>query len=205
MTGISAADLREALRHVRDAFTEAEPRLNEADAKLGDGDTGTMLKRMAGKLSETDIDGVADLGAAFRTLALAASESTGSSLGTLVMTGLMSFARGTAGATTLAPALLAPLVAAATDDMQARGKAERGDKTIIDGLWAVREALAAAPPDQTAEAASEAAQSALEQFRPEPNRIGRAGRYGEKSRGLDDPGMLALHVLCEALRRREPL
>jgi dihydroxyacetone kinase-like protein len=83
--------------------------------------------------------------------------------------------------------------------MLARGGAAVGDKTVIDGLDAVAEALRRAEPADYSTAAAQGSQQALEAFRDRPNRIGRARMYGEKSQGLDDPGMLALARLCAAL------
>src|SRR5690606_21083302 len=63
--------------------------LNAADAKLGDGDTGTMLARLISTFAATDVRASPDLGTAFMALAKAGAATTGSSLGTLVITGMM--------------------------------------------------------------------------------------------------------------------
>ncbi|MDE1992986.1 MAG: dihydroxyacetone kinase subunit L, partial [Rhizobiaceae bacterium] len=179
-------------------FTAAEAELNAADARLGDGDTGGMLKRLADGVGKVDLSSTDDLGVAFMELAKAASASTGSSLGTLVMTALMSLSKATRGETKLPaerfPEFLSDICAA----MLARGGAALGDKTVIDGLQAVAEALSTARPADYAVVADRAAKEALDSFRDRPNRIGRARVYGDKSRGLDDPGMLALSKLCAA-------
>jgi dihydroxyacetone kinase len=127
---------------------------------------------------------------------MAASAATGSSLGTLVMTALLSFAKATAGKPAIAAADLSPLLDAAIEAMLKRGGAHLGDKTVIDSLAAIAKALAG---EATPAAAQAAARAALDQFRDQPNKLGRAGRYGDKSRGLDDPGMLALALLCNTL------
>jgi len=44
-------------------------------------------------------------------------------------------------------------------------------------------------------------QSTLDEFRDKPNKLGRARMFGEKSAGLDDPGMLAIQEMVSALSR----
>jgi len=196
---IAIADVSAAIAKAAHTFAEHEADLNAADGKLGDGDTGAMLKRLTAGIATADLSGAATLADAFRTLAMAASATTGSSLGTLVMTGLMSFAKGTAGKTEIASSDLAPLLDAAIEALLKRGGASLGDKTVIDSLAAIAKALAADGGASPLATARTAAHAALDAFRDQPNRLGRAGRYGDKSRGLDDPGMLAVAMLCDAL------
>ena len=84
--------------------------------------------------------------------------------------------------------------------MIARGKAELGGKTVLDSLDAVAKALdGVADPAAAAEAAPQAARAALDAFRDRPATVGRARIFAEKSRGLDDPGMLAMALIVEAI------
>src|ERR1700744_5647504 len=119
------------------AMASLEQPLNEADAKLGDGDTGSMLARVFDRLSEVDLKGQSELGAAFRALAAASMAATGSSLGTVFGTGLMTAGRETKGLAELDWSRLSPMLAAARDAMLARGRAKLGDKTVLDALDAV--------------------------------------------------------------------
>jgi dihydroxyacetone kinase len=196
---IVVADIGRAVQRAQACFAVAETELNAADAKLGDGDTGGMLRRLADGIAKVDLFHTKDLGIAFTELAKAASASTGSSLGTLVMTAFMTLAKATGGQTETASDRLPELLSGICSAMLARGGAAVGDKTVIDGLDAVAEALRKAEPADYSTAAAQGSQQALEAFRDRPNRIGRARMYGEKSQGLDDPGMLALARLCAAL------
>ena len=77
-----------------------------------------------------------------------------------------------------------------------RGGAALGDKTILDSVHAVAEALREASDEATARRlAAEAARRTMDVFRNKPNRIGRARMFAERSIGQDDPGMLALNLL----------
>ena len=203
MSGIGPKHLGDAVARIRIRFDTAEAELNAADARLGDGDTGAMLKRMAEQLATVEIDTLPTVSATFQALALRATSSTGSSLGTLISTALLVFARESKPAPTLEFDQLPHILELAIAAMSARGGAKPGDKTIIDGLLAVAAALGTSPSSGMAAAARAAARAALDHFRDQPNRIGRAGRYGDRSRGLDDPGMLALFLLCDALASQE--
>lgn len=199
MSGFTAQDVAGlvAASHARMATLEQE--LNAADAVLGDGDTGSMLARVLARMADVPINDDEDLGATFGALAKATLSATGSSLGTLIATALMSFAKATKGRTEIAYADLSDLLRAARDAMLARGGANLGDKTVLDGLDAVARALNGVGTAQGAAAAArDGAAAALAAFRNQPCRIGRARMFPEKSVGADDPGMLALAKLVGA-------
>jgi dihydroxyacetone kinase len=182
------------------AMVGLEQELNDADAKLGDGDTGGMLARVIGALDGATIAADADLGAAFSTYARAAATATGSSLGTLFATALMTFAKETKGRSSAPIAELGPMFGKARDAMMARGGAKLGDKTVLDGLDAVAAALEGISGGSDARnKAAAAALVALDEYRGKPNKIGRARMFADATIGMDDPGMLAFAKLCGAL------
>jgi dihydroxyacetone kinase-like protein len=80
--------------------------------------------------------------------------------------------------------------------MQERGKAELGGKTVLDSLDYI--ARATAESEDMAKAATDAVDSALDDFRDKRATVGRARIFGEKSIGLDDPGMLAMQAVVKA-------
>ena len=80
------------------------------------------------------------------------------------------------------------------------GKGNLGDKTVLDSLDAIAEALEGAAPETMVDTAITAAGDAVEQFRNQPNRLGRARMFGEKSIGLADPGQLAFLRIVEGLK-----
>lgn len=199
---ITVSSIAFAIARANEAMGSLEQVLNDADAKLGDGDTGGMLARVIGKMAEVDLSGVTDPGSALSQLAKAGTLATGSSLGTLFATGLLAAGRKAKGRATIDTDDLAGLVAAARDAMISRGGASLGDKTVLDSLDAIADALKGAQtPDQAAGAAAKAASEALDTFRSRPNRIGRARMFGDQTIGIDDPGMLAIRELTAALAR----
>ena len=174
--------------------------LNAADGALGDGDLGVTLTRGMRAITEGVADLPEDLGLALVKCAQAFTRSSGSSYGTLTATGLMAMAKVVKGRTGVEVSEVSSLVATVRDAMQARGKADLGGKTVLDSLDAVARATAGlTDPDSVATAAVAAARQAMEDFRAKPATIGRARIFAEKSRGMDDPGMLAMTAIVTAI------
>lgn len=191
--------LEMAIERAEDRMQTLEAELNAADARLGDGDTGAMLARLTGALAQVELGKETDLGRALTALARAAAASTGSSLGTLIVTALMTAAKAGAGKNQLAIAELGPLFGAIRDAAMARGKAGLGNKTIVDSLDYLANGLATSDASNVGATAVAATQDALDAFRDRPCAIGRARMFAEKSIGLDDPGMLAMAELTRAV------
>ena len=84
-----------------------------------------------------------------------------------------------------------------------RGGAAPGDKTMLDSIHSIARALqvcdAQAEPQALKAAAVRGAQLALDVLREQPNRIGRARMFAERSIGMDDPGMVAVRRMTQAL------
>ena len=197
---LDAPRLQAAVVRINAAMPDIAVELNQADAGLGDGDAGNMLARLMDGLARSEAAGQ-DLPGLLATYARAAMASTGSSLGTLVATALSASSRTASGKSEVAgPADIAALLVAARDAMLKRGGSSLGDKTVIDAIDAVATALASANGTQSGTAvAAAAAAGALAEFRGRPCRIGRARMFGDKSIGLDDPGMLAVARLTAVL------
>lgn len=194
---IDVPALRAAALRLRDAMEAQADALNAADAALGDGDLGVTMRRGSRAVAErADEMPEGDFGQALMVAAQAFTRVSASSYGTLLATGLMAAARETRGRAGIKPPEVAGLLATARDRMMARGKAELGGKTVLDSLDAMSAALAADPTPDVALRAAEAAQAAL---RDRPATVGRARIFAEKSKGLDDPGMLAMTEIVRAV------
>ena len=197
---LTIVDLRLATARATTCLQSLESELNEADGKLGDGDTGQSLRRVFERMNEAAAVPATDLGAFLRSLGLAASGATGSSLGTLVAVSLLALGKANAGRATLEWPQLGAQLELCRDTMLARGGAKLGDKTVIDLIDAIARAVAGLDdPAEIAVAAAREADSVLAAFRNRLSRAGRARMYGDRSVGLDDPGMLAFAKLAKAL------
>lgn len=177
--------------------------LNAADGKLGDGDLGITMTRGMEAINEAVDDLPDDLGLAMLKCSQAFTKSSGSSYGTLMALAMMAIAKQVKGQTVLEPSDLNALVVVARDQIQTRGKAELGGKTVLDSLDAIVTHMSGKTDlEDIRTAAVEAVDEALAAFRDKPATMGRARMFGEKSIGLDDPGMLAMKFIVYALAGR---
>ncbi|MEL6819021.1 MAG: dihydroxyacetone kinase subunit L [Pseudomonadota bacterium] len=193
---ITKAALIAAIDRVAAAMERDFDELNTADGALGDGDLGVTMTRGMRAIKDMKDELPDDLGMALFQCGQAFTKSSGSSYGTLMATGLMSAAKALKGHTTIDTSMISELIAGARDKMQERGKAELGGKTVLDSLDAI--AKATAGESDIAHAAAVAVDAALDAFRDKPATVGRARIFGEKSIGLDDPGMLAMQRVLKA-------
>ncbi|TCR66134.1 DAK2 domain-containing protein [Bosea sp. BK604] len=200
MSGIELAALAGAVARAKARMATLEQELNLADSRLGDGDTGVMLARVVDAMAAIDYAAEPDIGAALGLMARKTASATGSSLGTLIATGLLTVSKRVKGEPAIAYADLGGHIAAVVAAMAARGGATLGDKTVLDILDALARALdGKGDGASAASAAVEACRTTLAEFRDRPCRIGRARMFAEKSIGMDDPGMLAVHELVLAI------
>ena len=174
--------------------------LNTADGKLGDGDLGITMTRGMEAIAEVADDLSEDLGLALLKCSQAFTKSSGSSYGTLMALAMMAIAKQIKGQTMIAPSDLNGLVIVARDQIQTRGKAELGGKTVLDSLDAIVQRTSGKTDlEDICAAATEAVDEALAAFQGKPATMGRARMFGEKSVGLDDPGMLAMKFIVYAM------
>jgi phosphoenolpyruvate---glycerone phosphotransferase subunit DhaL len=132
--------------------------------------------------------------------AQAFTRESGSSFGTLLASGLMSAAKATKGRTTVPWSEVSSLFRGAFNAMAARGKASLGDKTVLDVLdAAARGTEGLGDPAAILQSALSATQETMDQLRSKPAQIGRARIFGDRSIGLDDPGMVVFRTMLQAL------
>lgn len=174
--------------------------LNAADGKLGDGDLGITLTRGMEAIADVAGELPEDLGLAMLQCSQAFTKSSGSSYGTLMALAMMAIAKQIKGQTNIDPIDLNALVATARDQIQTRGKAEIGGKTVLDSLDAVvHHTSGKSDLEDIRTSAVAAVDAALVDFHNKPATMGRARMFGEKSIGLDDPGMLAMKFIVYAI------
>lgn len=197
---LTTNDLKALLDRVTAIVAKREQELNQADGKLGDGDTGMTLRRVSTKMSEAVNEPPADFGDFFRRGGMAASGATGSSLGSLIAFAFLNLGKTYAGRKELPVSEIPEILRNARETMAARGGAALGDKTVVDMLAALEESLRGVSDiGVMGEKAASAARETLRQFRDRPNKVGRARMFAERSTGMDDPGMLAVALVCHDL------
>jgi phosphoenolpyruvate---glycerone phosphotransferase subunit DhaL len=175
--------------------------LTKLDGAIGDGDHGTNMdrgmKKALERLEATDGD---DIGASLKAVGMALVSSVGGAAGPLYGTLFLQMGQATAGKSELDLAAFTEALDAGVQGVVKRGKAERGDKTMLDALGPALEALRADGGDDVAAAlqrAAEAAREGMEATVPLVARKGRASYLGERSAGHQDPGATSSHLLLK--------
>lgn len=197
---LTVASLRSGIGRVRNVLEAEHLALSELDGRLGDGDLGLTLLKAFRQLDEIAPSLEDDLGRAFGRCAMDVSKVASSSFGTLLATSFMAAAKGTKGQTSLPWSTLSALLEDALAAMMARGKAQLGEKTVLDALAACAQAVQGHDePDEQRARAVEAVDAALREFRDRRCMVGRARIFGDKTVGIDDPGMVAFRIMLNAL------
>jgi dihydroxyacetone kinase-like protein len=187
------------MTHFAASMSEHREELVRLDTAIGDSDHGTNMDRgMRKALGDLDANKQHDIGAVLKTVAMALVSSVGGAAGPLYGTLLLQM--GTALDET-PEADLAGYAAAwrkGVMGVQARGKAEPGDKTMIDALLPAVAALEQASDlDSGLRAAAGAAERGMRDTIPLIARKGRASYLGERSKDHQDPGATSSYYLCQ--------
>ena len=197
---ITTDSIKTAATKIAQLMEESADELNAADGLLGDGDLGITMVRGFREIIEVRDSLPDDVGMALFQCAKAFTKSSGSSYGTLLATGLMSVAKKKKGQQEIQVEEISALLNDALDAMKQRGKAELGDKTVLDVIAASSQAAKdQSDGSSVLKAINDAVTSTIDEFRSRQSKIGRARIFSEKSIGLDDPGMLAFRKMLEAL------
>lgn len=197
---ITTDSIKTAATKIAQLMEESADELNAADGLLGDGDLGITMVRGFREIIEVRDSLPDDVGMALFQCAKAFTKSSGSSYGTLLATGLMSVAKKKKGQQEIQVEEISELLNDALDAMKQRGKAELGDKTVLDVIAASSQAAKdQSDGSSVLKAINDAVTSTIDEFRSRQSKIGRARIFSEKSIGLDDPGMLAFRKMLEAL------
>ena len=177
--------------------------LTELDTAIGDGDHGSNMARGFGAVrKKLETANATDVGAVFKLAGMTLISTVGGAAGPLYGGFFLAMAKASAGRATVAKVDLEQAVAGGLADIKRRGKAEVGDKTMVDALTPAVEALqspAATDLGIASRAAADAARKGAEGTTPLQARKGRASYLGERSIGHQDPGATSCWLLLEAL------
>ncbi|QAY75011.1 dihydroxyacetone kinase subunit L [Agromyces protaetiae] len=193
------------VRRSADVIAEHRVELITLDREIGDGDHGENMDRgfqaILPKLDDVAAD--ATPGDVFKLVATTLISTVGGAAGPLYGTAYLRGSGAIAGAEALDGAAVAAFLTAARDGIVARGKAEPGDKTMIDA-WtpavdaADAAAAAGASPAEVLAAAADAAAAGSDATIPLVAHKGRASYLGERSAGHRDPGAQSTAYLLRA-------
>jgi dihydroxyacetone kinase-like protein len=181
------------------SMAEHRQELVALDTAIGDGDHGTNMDRgMRKALEKLESQEQADAGAVLKTVAMALISNVGGAAGPLYGTLMLQMGTALAGKDDIDLATYTEAWQKGIQGIQARGKAELGDKTMLDALVPGVEALEKASDlDSGLQEAAAAAESGMRDTIPLVARKGRASYLGERSKDHQDPGATSTFYLYQ--------
>src|SRR5215469_4557396 len=205
MSEISFGAVERAVRCTAGCVLQNEQHFSDLDALAGDGDFGNSLA--AGfRVIEADLPTIdkSTINGFMLKISMIISKHVGGSSGPLWGTAFMRAGMLCKDKTSITLEDMEKIVQAAIEGIQARGGAQPGDKTLIDSLIPVRDALAAhVKGDGDTKAAlrdaTAAAEEAAERAKSWVAKRGRQQFTGDRSSGTPDPGMVAIATILAAL------
>ena len=172
---------------------------NAADGKIGDGDLGITILNGLEEINNNIEKFTDDLSTNFMLCSQAFVKKSGSSFGTLIAFSFMNISKNLKGKRTCDHKDIITMIDTAMNTIQERGKTKIGDKTILDTLDFISKNLKITKDNiNYPELFKSSTKEALNVFKGKKILIGRARMFEDKTKDLDDPGMLALHKLSEA-------
>jgi dihydroxyacetone kinase-like protein len=179
---------------------EHRQELVRLDTAIGDGDHGTNMDRgMRKAVEKLDASEQADPGAVLKTVAMALVSSVGGAAGPLYGTLFLQMGSALSGQEEVDLAGWAGAWRKGLEGVQARGKAEPGDKTMVDALIPAIEALEGASDlGEGLRAATHGAEDGMRATTPLIARKGRASYLGERSKDHQDPGATSTYYLFKS-------
>jgi dihydroxyacetone kinase-like protein len=196
------------LRRSADVLREQRVYLTDLDSAIGDGDHGTNMDRGFTAVMEK-LAGVseADVGTILKTVGTTLVSTVGGASGPLYGTAFLRAGTALAGKQELQPADVVAGFEAALEGIQARGRAQRGEKTMVDALGPAVDTLRSAIGNgkdlsDALQAAAAAAEAGAVATIPLLATKGRASYLGERSVGHQDPGATSVSLLLRAAAAR---
>ena len=186
-------------------ISEQADYLTDLDRAIGDADHGTNMKRGMTKVAQLATDEeFASVDAYLKKVGMSLVSNVGGASGPLYGTFFLRLASAFVGVEDAGVEEVGKGLRAGVEGILARGKAERGDKTMYDAWAPALEAFEAAGSGQLAAALSAAAEAAAQGRDATEEMVARKGRasyLGERSRGHIDPGASSTTMLLESAAR----
>lgn len=208
MAEIDAARLRAMFSAIADDIEAQKERLCELDGVIGDADHGIAMALGCGAVREAlagmDMD-AADPTLVLNTAAKSFLNAVGASSGPLYATAFMRAGATVKGKPVLNDADAVAMFQAMARGIQDRGKAEVGEKTMVDAWAPAADAAAGAlaagkPLGGCLAAATDAASAGAEATKALIAGKGRSARLGERAIGHMDPGAASAVIVIAAMR-----
>jgi dihydroxyacetone kinase-like protein len=205
MTSPSSGSLEFVVRTIAQTAVDNEREFGELDAVVGDGDFGYSLARgFEIVLAEWDTYDRSEPSVFLQKIALTISKRVGGTSGPLWGTAFLRAAAAAKGKTELTGEDVVAMLRGAAEGIKKRGNSDVGDKTLLDALVPLTDAIAvqlaadpSVPAPEVAKVAASAARAAADATTSMQAMRGRASYTGERSIGSPDAGAVAVAVMAE--------
>jgi dihydroxyacetone kinase-like protein len=200
---VTQSQILQWLQAFATVIEENKDYLTELDAAIGDADHGINMDRGFKKVS-SQLPSLADkdIGSIFKAVSMTLISSIGGASGPLYGTWFLRASSAVTGKQELTAQDLLAILQAGLEGVIQRGKAQLGDKTMVDVLSPAVVAFGEAIDQGTVEALREAvaaAEKGLQETIPMLAKKGRASYLGERSIGHQDPGSTSAFLLLRCL------
>jgi len=200
------------VKTIAETAVEKEQEFGDLDAVVGDGDFGYSLARgfeiVVAEWADLDRSSSAVF---LQKVALIISKRVGGTSGPIWGTAFLRASAAVKDADQLTPDHAVAMLRAAAEGIKKRGNSDLGDKTLLDALIPMTDAIETAlgGPDtvsgaELARTAAATARSAADATSTMLAKRGRASYTGERSIGSPDAGAVAVAVLAERVADRWP-
>ena len=200
---MNANDIKTLFTALAERFEQEKDHLGELDTVLGDGDHGVSMARGFSQANDAIQDGDADdVGLLFQHAGRALMRGIGGASGPLFGMVLLELGKANLGHAELTTTGLSIGIMNASLAVQKLGKAEQGDKTMLDVLLPVSEVLQAESDlgiglENAASTAKDAAAKTTEM----PAKKGRAQYVQNAGLGHPDPGATSLAIFFDVFNK----
>ena len=197
------ARVESVIKLIAQTCVDNEKYFSDLDAVVGDGDFGYSLARgFENVIAEWDEYDRSDLGTFIQKVATTMSGRIGGTSGPIWGTAFLRAAISVKDKNDISPADVVAMLRSAVEGIMKRGGASLGDKTLLDALVPLTDAIEAdldkgLDGKAVAQHAAEVARTAAEETAKLEAHRGRASYIGERSIGSPDPGAIAMAVLAE--------
>jgi dihydroxyacetone kinase-like protein len=196
-------ETRNMLLHVARDIIASKDVLTQADKAIGDGDHGVGMARGFDAVHrKLDSQAFFALDELLKTTGMALMTSVGGAAGAIFGTFFRGGAKRLAGRATFDSQALSVMLSDGLEAVQARGKAQVGDKTMVDALEPAAlaaEQFASAPLSRALLEAAKAAGAGMARTRDMVASVGKAKTLGERSLGHADPGAITLYLILRSM------
>jgi dihydroxyacetone kinase-like protein len=201
---ITAAQIYRAMESLCDSMELNKEYLSDLDGAIGDGDHGVNMAKCFRELKKRLPESQGrDIGTLLKNIGLVVLNSVGGAMGALYGTFFLRLAQECGGKEEIDLDGWVRMFKAGEKGIRDIGKANVGDKTMLDTLAAAVQALeqSAGQGESLGEALKhfeEGARKGMESTKDMIARIGRASRLGERTIGHQDAGATSCYFILKA-------